>query len=217
MATKKKKYYAYFLSSAHQGVTDNWSECEKLVSKAKNARYRGFPSRSDAEAWLDAGARYEASASSRRVGTTKGRVKKEVNLVPGIYFDAGTGRGHGVEISVTDEQGRNLLHAALPKEKINKFGKHLLPRAMTNNYGELLACYYALQIAMEAGIKKVFGDSQLILTYWSKGFMKRGELPPLTVALADSVKELRKKFEHKGGEVAYVPGGDNPADLGFHR
>jgi ribonuclease H-related protein len=216
MAIKKKKYYAYFLSEKQQGVTDSWSECEKLVSKAKNARYRGFSSRSEAEAWLGAGARYESKkTSSTKLAASK--AKGRVDLQTGIYFDAGTGRGHGVEISVTDEQGRNLLHAALPKEKINKFGKHLLPRAMTNNYGELLACYYALQIAMETGAKKVFGDSQLILTYWSKGFMKRGELPPLTVALADSVKELRKKFEHKGGEVAYIPGGDNPADLGFHR
>lgn len=216
MAIKKKKYYAYFLSEKQQGVTDSWNECEKLVSKAKNARYRGFSSRSEAEAWLGGGARYESKKpSSTKLAASK--AKGRADLQTGIYFDAGTGRGHGVEISVTDEQGRNLLHAALPKEKINKFGKHLLPRAMTNNYGELLACYYALQIAMETGAKKVFGDSQLILTYWSKGFMKRGELPPLTVALADSVKELRKKFEHKGGEVAYIPGGDNPADLGFHR
>lgn len=202
----KKKYYAYFISEKKRGIVDSWKKCEKLVSRAKNARYRGFSTQKEAEHWLARGAAYEA--------------KKLVHhgvVEPGIYFDAGTGRGEGVEISVTDERGRNLLHTALPKEKINIHGKHLLSREMTNNYGELLACFYALEIAMAMKQKRVFGDSQLILKYWSKGFIKHKELPPITVALADSVRELRKKFEAKGGELAYISGDHNPADLGFHR
>lgn len=199
---KKQRYYAYLLAKK-KGITESWEKCKKLVSGVKGAKYKAFSSRSDAEQWLSAGAEYGK--------------KEPAKLEHGVYFDAGTGRGEGVEISVTDERGKNLLHTALPKEKINVHGKHLLPRAMTNNYGELLACYYALEIAMLTKQKRVFGDSQLILKYWSKGFIKHKELPPITVALADSVKDLRKKFEAKGGEVSYISGDHNPADLGFHR
>jgi hypothetical protein len=31
------------------------------------------------------------------------------------------------------------------------------------------------------------------------------------------VSELRKIFESQGGELKFISGGSNPADLGFHR
>jgi ribonuclease HI len=31
------------------------------------------------------------------------------------------------------------------------------------------------------------------------------------------VKNLREKFEKKGGVIQYISGDINPADLGFHR
>ena len=48
--------------------------------------------------------------------TSRSAAKPRPTLEPGIYFDAGTGRGAGVEISVTDEQGKNLLHKALAQK-----------------------------------------------------------------------------------------------------
>ncbi len=211
-----KKYYAYFLSAAHQGVCDSWTECEKIVS-GKNARFRGFATRAEAEAWLVAGAKYESKAPTK-VGepTRVGFKKSKVVLEPGIYFDAGTGRGDGTEISVTDENGANLLHKVMPKKKINKHGKHLLTKGETNNYGELLACQYALKLAIKNKAKDIFGDSKLVIEYWSKGFIKRSELPKGTVKLADAVAKLRKKFEEAGGQIRHISGDDNPADLGFH-
>ena len=113
-----KKYYAYRLASGKEGICDNWKDCEKIVS-GRDARFRGFPSLSEAQNWLNAGAKYE----SRSGASFKLKVKKE--LESGIYFDAGTGRGKGVEISVTDEQGKDLLHKVLIKKKINRHGKHL--------------------------------------------------------------------------------------------
>src|SRR3989344_2473204 len=111
-----KKYYACFIPQKNlKKIFDNWKECEKLVKGVYGARYRGFKTREEAEEWLVAGAHYELKAKSE---------KRKVILVPGIYFDAGTGRGMGVEISVTDEAGNNLLHKVMPKSKINEFGKH---------------------------------------------------------------------------------------------
>jgi ribonuclease HI len=146
------------------------------------------------------------------------RAARAAKLEPGIYFDAGTGRGAGVEVSVTDERGKNLLHEAISKRDLNKFGKHLLgDTAATNNYGELLALRYALEIARARGVKNVFGDSKLVIEYWSKWKIKRKEVAAETVALADEVAAMREAFERGGGTVTRISGGDNPADLGFHR
>lgn len=204
MAGKKNQYYAYFVPDGTKvvsGVTDEWKTCERLVSGKTGARYKGFPSRTEAEAWLMQGAVYE--------------VRLRPKLEPGIYFDAGTGRGEGVEVSVTDEHGKNLLHKAVPKRSLNKFGKQLAPDA-TNNYGELLALKYALQIARDSGVKKIFGDSKLVIEYWSRWKMKRKELPEETIALAEEVARAREAFEEDGGSVVRISGDHNSADLGFH-
>lgn len=204
---KSKKYYAYLIpSSGKRGFTEKWPECEAMVKGVRGARYQSFFSISDAKEWLKAGANYEISEKKAR--------KK---LKTGLYFDAGTGRGHGVEISVTDENKKNLLHKSLPASEINRFGKHLLPAGFTNNYGELLALKHAFRVAEKIGVKKIFGDSKLIIDYWSKGAAKTRALPAKTTALIKEVVSARKKFEKMGGEIGRISGSENPADLGFHR
>lgn len=196
----KKKYYAYSVNGKN-GVTESWPQCQKIVSGMLGARYKGFETKDQAERWLNNGAEYD----SRNTSSEKG-----------VYFDAGTGAGQGVEISVTDENGKDLLDKILGKKDINSRGKHLIARNITNNFGELLACKYALQIAKKEKAKKVFGDSKLILDYWSKGYIKK-ELPEETVDLSNEVKKLRYEFEKKGGIMEHISGGSNPADLGFHK
>ncbi|MEK7174451.1 MAG: ribonuclease H family protein [Patescibacteria group bacterium] len=200
-----KKYYAYRLPNGRSGVVDYWLACERLVSGTANARYRGFKTRAEAEYWLHAGAPYEP------------RPKKDhPPLEKGIYFDAGTGRGQGVEVSVTDEHGKDLLHLVLPKTKINKFGKHHLGGEATNNYGELLGLQCALGVAVKAGVRNIFGDSKLIIEYWSKGIAKKRSLPKKTVTLIEETAAARREFEKSGGRLGRVSGDINPADLGFH-
>lgn len=197
----KSKYYGYFIPrTGGKGVIDNWSECEKIIHGEINSRFKGFKTRNEAEEWLKAGAVY-------------GFKKK---LESGIYFDSGTGRGLGVEISITDENGNNLLIGKRFKRYLDKAG-HWILKDVSNNYGELLACYHALKIAQREGIKKIFGDSKLVINYWSKGFMNKNKLPLKTKKLIKSVTLLRKKFEEKKGKIEYISGDDNPADLGFHR
>ncbi len=211
MAKTKNKYYAYLLRGGESAIVDNWKDCEKKVSGVYGARYKGFVAKSEAEAWLLAGAQY-----TKRITNNELRITKKA-LERGIYFDAGTGRGKGTEISVTDERGNDLLHEVLTTKDINKFGKHLLGKKATNNHGELLACLYAMQVAMKSGIKKVFGDSKLVIDYWSKGFIKKDKVASETVELAEMVAGLREEFEEEGGRVIHISGNNNPADLGFHR
>ena len=207
----KQKYYAYFVPGgagrAAQGVTSSWAECERLVKGRTGARYRVFNDRGEAERWLADGAFYAPKPAVRKV-----------NLEPGIYFDAGTGRGQGVEVSVTNETGKNLLHRALSKKELNPFGKHFVENdAATNNYGELLALRHALTVARKLKVKRIFGDSKLVIDYWSRWRIKRKDMPEETVSLVNKVSKLRDAFEKKGGSIKRIPGDHNPADLGFHR
>jgi ribonuclease HI len=196
-----KKYYAYKIGG-EQGIVESWAECERIVKGIAGAKFRGFAKQREAELWLEAGADYAV---------------KHVDVEPGMYFDAGTGAGNGVEISVTDETGKSLLHEILPKKQINKRGFHLLGGEVTNNYGELLALKYALQTAPRVGVKTIFGDSKLVIEFWSKGYIKKETVAAKTVALAGEVKLLRQEFERSGGVVSRISGGNNPADLGFHK
>lgn len=195
---KKQKFYAYSIKEK-EGVVDNWSECQSIVA-GKEARYKSFESKEEAERWLEAGANYAI---------------KHLAAEEGIYFDAGTGAGLGVQINVTDQNGKSLLKKVL-SEKINSKGHYTLPQKATNNYGELLASKYALILALKEGGKKIFGDSKLILDYWSKGYIKK-EVGEETVKLALEVKKLRYEFEKEGGKMIHISGGSNPADLGFHK
>jgi hypothetical protein len=197
-----KKFYAYALPNGRRGVVEDWAACDALVRGKANARYRGFRIRAEAEAWLTAGAVYA--------------VKPRPKLKKGVYFDAGTGRGNGVEVSVTDERGKDLLPLILPQGKLNRFGKHRVPGAVTNNYGELLGLEYALRIAERLGATHVYGDSKLVIEHWSRGIMRAKELPPRTVKLVREVAAARRAFEAHGGAVGRISGDHNPADLGFH-
>lgn len=203
MMAKKTKYYAYILPGWKEGkITKDWETCRGQVSGVAGARYKGFESMAAAEDWLDGGAVYSVSPLSAGPKLPK----KKVVIQPGIYFDAGTGAGDGVRIRVTDELGKDLLPAS----------KQHLGRSITNNYGELLAARYALEIAMKKKIKHVWGDSRLVIDYWSRGFVKK-DVAPQTVGLARGVASLRKKFEAGGGKIERISGADNPADLGYHR
>ncbi len=196
----KRKFYAYKVD-VENGVTDNWGECQKIVSGVPGAKYKSFESEGEAKRWLEAGADYKV---------------KHIAAEPGIYFDAGTGGGNGVEINVTDQRGHGLLPKVLPDDQLSSQGHYLLKGGQTNNFGELLACKYALRIALETGATKVFGDSALVLDFWSKGHIKK-DMGGQTIALADETAALRRKFERLGGYLGRISGGANPADLGFHK
>lgn len=183
----KKKYYAYSVNG-RSGITDNWPECQRIVSGVNGAKYKGFESKESAQFWLDGGADY---------------FKKQIAIEDGVYFDAGTGSGQGVEINITDRFGKSYM-------------KENLGHNVTNNFGELLACKKALEIAIKDDHKKVFGDSKLVIDYWSKWMIKK-EIGENTKKLAKEVSLLREEFEKSGGEIIRISGGSNPADLGFHR
>lgn len=207
-----KKYYAYVVPETREsGVTEDWKECEKKVSGVQGARFKRFSHKGDAEGWLAGGAVYETHAKKAKY------ISKA--LEEGIYFDAGTGRGEGfVEAKVTNEKGDSLLLRVLDAKEITQFGTYRIPDShATNNFGELTALAFALEIAKKDSTKKIFGDSKLVIGYWSKGIMKKDGLKEDTKKLIKKVKKMRKEFEERSGVIAHISGDRNPADLGFHR
>jgi len=207
--SRKKNYYAYAMDG-DRGIVASWPECEARV-RGHRARYRGFATRGEAQAWLDAGASYE----DKRIGR---RAESEALPEDAVFFDAGTGRGLGTEVNVTDREGVPILFLGVEARHLTPWGTLLLDDR-TNNYGELLGCRHALAIALSQDRRAVYGDSALVLDYWSKGHVtakKRARDPDL-YRLAVETAVLRSEFEKAGGRLLKVSGGVNPADLGFHR
>lgn len=216
----KKKFYAYYLlNESEKGIVENWSECQKIV-KGKSSRYKSFSSLYEAKEWLENGAEYEKNKSSKK---NKKKSKDEfLELImkldkEAIYFDAGTGRGQGVEVRITDYDGSSLLNKIINESKINEFGNYFLSKDRTNNFGELVGMYAALQYAQKYSVKKICGDSKLVIDYWSNGYYNEKNLDKDTIELINKVKKLREEYEKDGGVIELVSGDFNPADLGFHK
>ena len=214
----KQKYYAYFFDEKNNGIVDNWGECEKIVHGTK-ARYKSFIDKSVAQEWLDSGASYE-----RNIGLN---APINATLEKGIYFDAGTGRGIGVEVRITNENKENILDKISPSalKKLlkdttcikNEFGNIQVEACKTNNFGELIGFYFALNCAKILKQNVISGDSRLVIDYWSLGRFHESNLESDTINYINKVILLRKEFEKNKGVVKHISGDINPADLGFHK
>lgn len=215
----KVKFYAYYLTEKGiRGIVNSWDECKSITSGHKGSRYKSFLSYEEANNWLLSGANYETNHELREKRQKKAETNRVAleNLQDGIYFDSGTGRGIGVEARVTDRDGNSYLPKYFPK-LVNEFNNIPLGKEVTNNYGELIALYCALKIAVEENIFNIYGDSNLVIYYWSQGRANFQNLNEKTVKYIHIVSELSKEFKKMGGTIQFISGDINPADLGFHK
>lgn len=195
-------FYAYILTDK-KGIVEDWESCKALDNGVSGAKYKKFKTFAEANAFIN---------------------NEEIELEDAIYFDAGTGRGRGVEVRVTDKNKNSLMPILKENRKdiieffnkkgwnINEFSNIELENNYTNNFGELLGCYVALIIANIKGENKIFGDSNLVITYWSKGICNIEDKE--TLKLIEVVSKLRNNFN---GKIEHISGDINPADLGFHK
>ncbi|QFP41546.1 ribonuclease HI [Borrelia miyamotoi] len=195
-----KKYYACILKNKNEKIIfTSWEECKNKI-KGQSNRIKSFQTRKEAENWL------------LRDGKT------DIYYPEGIYFDSGTGRGKGIEIRVVNEKGMSIINKIIDQSLINDYNNYNIKNfdGISNNYGELFGLYIALKIALEENIKSIFGDSKLVIDYWSKGFYNKN-LNINTIKLIQNVTKLRNTFEEKGGKILLISGNNNIADLGFHK
>ena len=208
---QNKKFYAYFIIDTNEtGILENWTECQKKVN-GKKARYKSFKDLFEAQEWLNLGANYEKKEKNDLIKLYS-KLDRDA-----IYFDAGTGRGNGVEVRLTDFDGNSLLYKIMNKKNINEFGNYYVASNRTNNFGELTGIYIAFAYAQKYGIKIICGDSSLAIEYWTKGQYNSSNLENDTVELIKKTIQMRNEFEKKGGTVKKISGDANPADLGFHK
>ena len=202
-------FYAYILNNGGKGIVDSWGKCEAIVKGQSSAKYKKFKTIEEATEFI----------------SNNGIIEKEIISLDknAIYFDAGTGRGRGVEVRVTRSNGTSLLSYIKSKKGImdilnrhswfiNEFDNIELGPDYTNNFGELFGCYIALIIANEVNCKTIYGDSELVIKYWSKGNCKSED--DLTQKLSNTVTKIRNYFNVS---INHISGDINPADLGFHK
>lgn len=215
----KKKYYAYYFDEKTNGIHDNWEDCKEVAYSIK-ARYKSFKTKLEAEIWIKQGGVYEIREKNEKN-------LKNIILENAVYFDAGTGRGKGVEVRVTNNKKESLLQKITSSNFkkflkdnnwfINEYGNIQLDNNKTNNFGELLGLILAIRCAKKLKITKIFGDSNLVIKYWSKGFYHEDKLPKETVKFINFSIEERKNYEKNHGIIEHISGDFNPADLGFHK
>ena len=194
---------------------DNWDDCSSFVKGKSGVKYKKFASEQEANSWI---------VENLSVKTTSVEVAEKVYDPSIIYFDAGTGRGIGVEVRVTDSLGNSLINKIASNSSfidlcnrygfiVNDFGNVQLPKNFTNNYGEALGCILAYKIAnLLPEVKTILGDSELVIKYWSNGVIKvKNES---TVKMLKYLTDLRASSTL---ELKWIPGSANMADLGFHK
>lgn len=213
MNNKVKLYAVVF--NGESRLFDNWDDCSNFVKGKSGVKYKKFASEQEANAWI---------MENLSVKTTFTEVTEKVFDPSIIYFDAGTGRGIGVEVRVTDSLGNSLINKIASNSSfidlcnrygfiVNDFGNVQLPKNFTNNYGEALGCILAYKIAnMLPEVKTILGDSELVIKYWSNGVIKvKNES---TVKMLKYLTDLRASSTL---ELKWIPGSANMADLGFHK
>jgi ribonuclease HI len=164
----KKKFYAV-ASGRKPGIYTTWSEAEAQVKGYGGAKYKGFPSRSEAEDWMD-DPQYERKKTKKQKKDTNTEQHIAVAGRTEIYTDGGAINnpgpgGYGVVILEKGES-RELTGGYLHT---------------TNNRMELMACIKGIEALFNrAEPVALFSDSKYVVNGiskgWAKGWRKRGWL-----------------------------------------
>ena len=149
-----------------------------------------------------------------------------------IYVDGCNNKTIGACSSVTDKYGNDLigpyseflsrfefLHFFKSKTHNNRivYEVNFTDVALQQNNGaELLAMTIGLCIAIYYDVKVIYSDSTLVIDHWSTKISNKIKCP-LKQKLHFFCVQIATKFRNSGGEIKYIKGNLNPADLGFHK
>jgi ribonuclease HI len=195
-----KKFYA-ILAGRAPGIYDNWPKAQAQVAGFQGARFKGFATRAEAEAWLK-------NPTSGQGVLPRGKIRETAGPDAG----ADTSPREGVVFIYTDGGARYnpgpggygivQVYNGQRKELSGGF------RLTTNNRMELMGCIVALR-ELEHRDRPValFSDSSYVVNGiskgWAKGWRKRGWIkadrqpainPDLWAQLLDLVDGLEITF-----------------------
>lgn len=157
----KKNFYAIAVGRK-PGIYTKWPDAQAQVMGFAGAKYKGFATRAEAEAWLK-NPSYPASVAKAKSSTTRspaGPAGKEGDIViytdGGARFNPGPG-GYGV---VLIEEGKRQEFS----------GGY---RLTTNNRMELMGCIVALRkIKQSKKSVTLYSDSQYVVNGITKGWAR---------------------------------------------
>ena len=198
-----KKYYAV-ASGRKPGIYDNWPAAQAQVTGYPGAKFKGFPTREAADAWLKKPTTRQPSVNPpRKTGPSNSDTTPKAGEVT-IYTD-GSARynpgpgGYGIVQIYNGEQ----------KERSGGY------KLTTNNRMELMGCIVALR-ELEHCDKPVtlYSDSSYmvngIVKGWAKNWRKKGWIksdkkpavnPDLWAQLLDLVEDLNVTFKWVKGHA----------------
>ena len=162
----KKKFYAV-AAGRTTGIFTDWATCEKQVKGFTGAKYKSFPTRSEAESWLKEPVYSKSPATKKAAKPAAGNTKIPANAIV-IYTDGGAinnpGPG-GYGIVIEDNGVRNEISGGF--------------RLTTNNRMEMTAAIVALKAVAGSGRPIVLhSDSSYLVNGitkgWAKGWRSRG-------------------------------------------
>lgn len=151
------KYYVIW--EGHKpGIYTNWGECQKLVSGYKDAKFKSYTSKQEAEkAYAEGWKKHwgKGAASGGKLTSTSGKaISAEIDY-DSISVDVGTHGNPGpIEYQGVDTRTGEVLFAKGPIAK------------GTNNLGEFLAIVHSLAYLKKLGSNKtVYSDSRTALKW----------------------------------------------------
>ncbi len=201
----KKKFYAV-ASGLNPGIYTSWPEAEAQVKGYGGAKFKGFTSRAEAEAWMENPPKWQQKKKplKRKATPYESPVvsadRIEIYTDGGAINNPGPG-GYGVVILAEDtmrELSGGYLHT-------------------TNNRMELMACIKGIE-ALPSRKRKValFSDSKYVVNGiskgWARGWRKRGWLksdgkpavnPDLWEMLLDLTQGLDISFHWVKGHAGH--------------
>ena len=191
-----KKYYAIAVGRK-PGIYTNWPAAQAQVIGCPGAKYKGFPSRAQAEAWLKKPVYSKSTVKKTRPvrpsnsDTSPATGEVTIYTDGGARYNPGPG-GYGIVLIYNGEQ----------KELSGGY------KLTTNNRMELMGCIVALR-ELEHRDKpiKLYSDSQYVVNGivkgWAKSWRKKGWIksdkkpavnPDLWAELLDLVEDLDITF-----------------------
>ncbi len=202
MAAKKK---IYAVAAGHKpGIYTDWPSVKKQVDGFAGARYKGFFTRVEAEAWLAGGGFVPLKKKNSRVeqsGNGAEALDKDIII---IYTDGGARNNPG-----PGGYGAVLLYQNHTKELSGGFG------LTTNNRMELMACIVALREIKDKTIPIILhSDSSYVVNGinkgWAKGWRRNGWVksdkkpavnPDLWAELLELTESLKITFKWVKGHA----------------
>jgi len=199
----QKKYYA-IASGRKPGIYDNWPDAQAQVTGCQGAKFKGFPTREEAEAWIknpiysQSPKKNTAKAKPSIADTSPKTDEVTIYTDGGARYNPGPG-GYGI-VQIYNNERKELS------------GGYKLT---TNNRMELMGCIVALR-ELEYRDKPItlYSDSSYVVNGivkgWAKNWRRMGWIksdkkpainPDLWAELLDLIEDLNITFKWVKGHA----------------